>query len=264
MPLGIENNLKFPMHDPFYLCPNSMVSLPGGSLMNPGLPNHWPASPFAPYKVCKNAAQSRNLSVRSASSENSGSQVCKALELKDENRTPLAQPNGGSRYMLFGVNLVNSPPELPSPHMATSNELESPCSVPPTPQSSISETIQFSEPSKSVSGILSGKQCKNCCVSRSCTKVIKFGTALGRSVDLTRFHGYDELISELDQMFDFNGSLINGISGFHIAYTDDDGDMMLVGDNSWQEFQCAVRRMFLCSKEDIHRMIPSSPNPTPP
>lgn len=65
-------------------------------------------------------------------------------------------------------------------------------------------------------------------------QVIKFGTALGRSVDLTRFHGYDELISELDQMFDFNGSLINGISGFHITYKDDEGDMMLVGDNPWQ------------------------------
>lgn len=65
-------------------------------------------------------------------------------------------------------------------------------------------------------------------------QVIKVGTALGRSVDLTRFHGYDELISELDQMFDFNGSLIDGNSGFHIAYMDDEGDMMLVGDNPWQ------------------------------
>lgn len=171
MQSGLENKLKFPMHDPFYMCLNRMVSLPGGSLMSPGLSNHWPASPFAPYEVCETAAQSKNLSVPNASSENSGSQMCMALELKDENRTPLAQPNGGSRYMLFGVNLVNSPPELPSPQMATSNELESPCSVPPTSQSSISETIQVSEPSKSVSGILSEKQCKNCYVSRSCTKV---------------------------------------------------------------------------------------------
>lgn len=264
MQSGLENKLKFPMHDPIYMCLNRMVSLPGGSLMSPGLSNHWPASPFAPYEVCETAAQSKNLSVPNASSENSGSQMCMALELKDENRTPLAQPNGGSRYMLFGVNLVNSPPELPSPQMATSNELESPCSVPPTSQSSISETIQVSEPSKSVSGILPEKQCKNCCVSRSCTKVIKFGTALGRSVDLTRFHGYDELISELDQMFDFNGSLIDGNSGFHIAYMDDEGDMMLVGDNPWQDFQCAVRRMFICPKEDIDGVIPSSPNPTPP
>lgn len=65
-------------------------------------------------------------------------------------------------------------------------------------------------------------------------QVLKFGTALGRSVDLTRFYRYDELIRELDQMFDFKGSLIDGSSGWHVAYTDYEGDMMLIGDYPWQ------------------------------
>ncbi|KAK4359425.1 hypothetical protein RND71_021654 [Anisodus tanguticus] len=35
--------------------------------------------------------------------------------------------------------------------------------------------------------------------------VHKQGTALGRSVDLAKFNNYEELIAELDHLFDFNG-----------------------------------------------------------
>lgn len=65
-------------------------------------------------------------------------------------------------------------------------------------------------------------------------QVLKHGTALGRSVDLANFHSYEELISELDAMFDFEGSLIDGSSGWKVTYMDDDGDLMLVGDYEWQ------------------------------
>lgn len=64
--------------------------------------------------------------------------------------------------------------------------------------------------------------------------MLKYGTALGRSVDLTRFDGYDDLISELDLMFDFKGSLKNGSSGWQISYMDYEGDMMLIGDYEWR------------------------------
>lgn len=62
----------------------------------------------------------------------------------------------------------------------------------------------------------------------------KYGDALGRSVDLMRFDGYDELISELDHMFNFKGSLINGSSGWHVTFTDYEGDTMPIGDYPWQ------------------------------
>lgn len=64
--------------------------------------------------------------------------------------------------------------------------------------------------------------------------MLKYGSAIGRSVDLMRFDGYDELISELDQMFDFQGSLIHGTSGWHVTFTDEEGFMMLIGDKPWQ------------------------------
>lgn len=68
----------------------------------------------------------------------------------------------------------------------------------------------------------------------SLSQVLKYGTALGRSIDLTKFNGYEELVCTLDQMFDFKGSLMDGTSGWHVAYTDDEGDMMLMGDYPWQ------------------------------
>ncbi|KAK4842234.1 hypothetical protein QYF36_018068 [Acer negundo] len=260
-------------HDPHYLCPNGTVSSPSGSIVSSGLPNpnHWPAtSTCAANGVRNNAVLSRNISVTNGDSLNSGSQECRSLELKNGNESPHSQPRGGSRKcMLFGVNLVSSLPELPSLQEASSIEFESLCSVPPMSQySSISENFQVSEPfsSKSASGIPSGKQCKNCCLFWSCTKAVKYGTALGRSIDLTQFDGYKELICKLDQMFDFNGSLIDGSSGWEITFTDDDGDMMRIGDYPWQVIQWAVRRMFICPKEDIDKlkMNASSPNPTVP
>ncbi|KAI3857121.1 hypothetical protein MKW98_010535 [Papaver atlanticum] len=68
----------------------------------------------------------------------------------------------------------------------------------------------------------------------SCTKVLKYGTALGRSVDLMKLGGYDELIDELDRMFYFNGALIERSNGWNVIYVDDEGDTMQIGDYPWQ------------------------------
>lgn len=65
-------------------------------------------------------------------------------------------------------------------------------------------------------------------------QVHKQGTALGRSVDLTKFNNYDELLAELDKLFDFNGELKAMNKNWMVVYTDDEGDMMLVGDDPWQ------------------------------
>ncbi|KAL8117515.1 hypothetical protein AgCh_015417 [Apium graveolens] len=70
--------------------------------------------------------------------------------------------------------------------------------------------------------------------TRSCTKVHKQGIALGRSVDLAKFNNYDELIAELDQLFEFGGELKACRRNWLVVYTDDEGDMMLVGDDPWQ------------------------------
>ncbi|XP_028061532.1 auxin response factor 2B-like [Camellia sinensis] len=69
--------------------------------------------------------------------------------------------------------------------------------------------------------------------TRNCTKVHKRRIALGRSVDLTKFSNYEELIAELDQLFEFIGELKARNKNWLIVFTDDEGDMMLVGDDPW-------------------------------
>ena len=166
--LGLENQVCIPMHGRFYQCSSNKRSYFGGNIAAPYPTHQWPP-------MFDNVSVSRNISVSNVTSSNSGYQECRASESRDENEPLLAQPTGCNRYMLFGVNLFNSYPELPSPQVATYCELLSPCSFPPTSQSSVSHTIQVSsEPSKSSSGVLE-KQCKRCSVTnRSCTKVIFF------------------------------------------------------------------------------------------
>lgn len=68
----------------------------------------------------------------------------------------------------------------------------------------------------------------------NCEQVHKQGTALGRSVDLAKFDNYNELISELDSLFEFNGELKAQNKNWLVVYTDDEEDMMLVGDDPWE------------------------------
>lgn len=65
-------------------------------------------------------------------------------------------------------------------------------------------------------------------------QVHKQGTALGMSVDLSKLNGYNELIAELDRIFEFNGELIGPEKKWLVVFTDDEGDMMLVGDDPWE------------------------------
>ncbi|KAG2675371.1 hypothetical protein I3760_12G001300 [Carya illinoinensis] len=94
--------------------------------------------------------------------------------------------------------------------------------------------------------------------TRSCTKVHKQGIALGRSVDLTKFNSYEELIAELDQLFEFGGELMASQKNWLIVYTDDEGDMMLVGDDPWAEFCGMVRKIFIYTREEVQKMNPGT------
>lgn len=58
------------------------------------------------------------------------------------------------------------------------------------------------------------------------------GVAVGRAVDLTALEGYDELITEIEKMFEIKGELKER-KKWEVVYTDNEGDMMLVGDDPW-------------------------------
>ncbi|KAD4384777.1 hypothetical protein E3N88_24945 [Mikania micrantha] len=92
-------------------------------------------------------------------------------------------------------------------------------------------------------------QSKQTTLSRSRTKVQMQGVAVGRAVDLTVLKGYDELIDELENMFEIKGKLRPRVQ-LEIMFTDDEGDMMLMGDDPWQ----IVKRILICSSQDVKKM----------
>lgn len=162
----LENQLHFPMQNQVFQFPaRDEIAFPGGPMANSGLID----------QLCSMfASSSRSFSVSNGNSSNSWSQEC--IEQRSDDEAP-RQPNGCGKCMLFGVDLFHGHQELPSPQVATSSVLLSSYALPPTSQSSVSEPpIQVSDSSNNnnVFGLLSKKQCKQCCSisNRSCSKVI--------------------------------------------------------------------------------------------
>ncbi|XP_027915683.1 auxin response factor 1-like [Vigna unguiculata] len=91
---------------------------------------------------------------------------------------------------------------------------------------------------------------------RSCTKVHMQGMAVGRAVDLTRFCGYEDLLRKLEEMFDIKAELCGSIQKWQVVYTDDEDDMMMVGDDPWDEFCSVVRKIFIYTAEVVKKLSP--------
>lgn len=83
------------------------------------------------------------------------------------------------------------------------------------------------------------------------------GTAVGRAVDLTLLRSYDELISELEKMFEIEGELRTK-DKWAIVFTDDEGDMMLVGDDPWNEFCKMAKKLFIYPSDEVKKMSSKS------
>ncbi|MCD9646265.1 hypothetical protein HAX54_035984 [Datura stramonium] len=86
--------------------------------------------------------------------------------------------------------------------------------------------------------------------TRTRTKVQMQGVAVVRAVDLTLLSGYDELVKELKEMFEIQEDL-HAQNKWEIVFTDDEGDLMLMGDHPWLEFCNVAKRIFICSSQDM-------------
>ncbi|XP_072971902.1 auxin response factor 4-like isoform X1 [Typha angustifolia] len=196
----------------------------------------------------------------------------------------IARPKESGSCMLFGFHLNSKPPEsdqIKSNVTATYDTILHAQSALELNLSQIPEADHHPELSKGTTSVTTApmgsehnknlQRCSQmtkdvhsksqCGSTRSCTKVHKQGIALGRSVDLTKFNDYDELIAELDEMFEFEGELTAPNKNWMIVYTDNEGDMMLVGDDPWQEFCSMVRKIHIYTKEEVQKMNPGSLNP---
>ncbi|XP_057731246.1 auxin response factor 2B [Arachis stenosperma] len=250
-PYQARGNLRYGSFSEYPVIPGHKVEHPHGKLMLPPPPTQY-ESP------CSRDLMSKPMSAKTYET---------------------AKPKEGD-CKLFGISLISSPTAAPEPSVSHRSGTTEPAGQAhlKSHHQRTSENDQKTEqskglksadgqvivddhdkPSKTSQVHLKDGQAKPLSSSaRSCTKVHKKGIALGRSVDLTKYSNYDELVAELDQLFEFGGELMSTRKDWLIVYTDNEGDMMLVGDDPWQEFCAMVRKIYIYPKEEIQKMSPGT------
>ncbi|KAF3437281.1 hypothetical protein FNV43_RR20034 [Rhamnella rubrinervis] len=89
---------------------------------------------------------------------------------------------------------------------------------------------------------------------RTYTKVYKRG-AVGRSIDIARYSGYVELKQDLARRFGIEGQLEDRQRiGWKLVYVDHENDVLLVGDDPWEEFVNCVRCIKILSPQEVQQM----------
>nr|DAD49140.1 TPA_asm: hypothetical protein HUJ06_019077 [Nelumbo nucifera] len=89
---------------------------------------------------------------------------------------------------------------------------------------------------------------------RTFTKVQKRGS-VGRSIDVTRYKGYDELRYDLARMFGIEGQLEDPHKNeWKLVYVDHENDILLVGDDPWGEFVSCVQSIKILSAAEVQQM----------
>lgn len=85
-------------------------------------------------------------------------------------------------------------------------------------------------------------------------KVHKSGS-FGRSLNISKFSSYNELRSELAQLFGLEGLLDDRQrSGWQLVFVDRENDILLLGDDPWQEFVNSVSCIKILSPVEVQQM----------
>ncbi|XP_052179642.1 auxin response factor 6 isoform X2 [Diospyros lotus] len=85
-------------------------------------------------------------------------------------------------------------------------------------------------------------------------KVYKLGS-FGRSLDISKFSSYHELRGELARMFGLEGQLEDPLrSGWQLVFVDRENDVLLLGDDPWQEFVNSVWCIKILSPQEVQQM----------
>ncbi|GFP80454.1 auxin response factor 1 [Phtheirospermum japonicum] len=185
------------------------------------------------------------------------------IETAAESFTPIAEKRQANGCRLFGIELLDhSTVEDTSPPLQLGAIIED-SHIPLD-----ADYEQQSEPSNRNPSDVPSVSCdpeKSCLRSphephsrqiRSCTKVHMQGIAVGRAVDLTRFDCYEDLLKKLEEMFEIFGELSGSTKKWQVVYTDDEDDMMMVGDDPWHEFCTMVKKIYIYTTEEAKRLSP--------
>ncbi|KAK9117699.1 hypothetical protein Sjap_016646 [Stephania japonica] len=249
------------------------------TFQNPGLSKYGGLNGYPVLQSIRDERQHLGLKPQLTLSQSEGLQHSTVQNFFSQQREAV-KSKGDGNCKLFGFPLVNNQVEPGKPSLHVDFTSDGECN---TPVSHLSQRLESDQQFGQVRGAIyadaalvtnegdkPSQACHQCLrethskvhsgAMRSCTKVHKQGVALGRSVDLAKFKGYDELIAELDQMFEFNGELMGPQKNWLVVYIDIVDDMMLVGDEPWQEFCNVVRKIFIYTKEEVQRMNPGTLN----
>ncbi|KAL7237897.1 hypothetical protein ACSBR2_004072 [Camellia fascicularis] len=237
--------------------------------------DHYPSPKFSSGPKASSLSYSENSSLAPVSSKSMywSNQVETMTESflpvvnKESTEKRQATTNG---YRLFGIELLsNSTMEETSPMIAVAGAVGEDEPVP----SLDGESDWHSEPSNINQSDIPSVSCepeKSCLRSpqeshsrqiRSCTKVHMQGIAVGRAVDLTRLDGYEDLVRKLEEMFEIEGELYGSAKKWQVVYTDDEEDMMMVGDDPWHEFCSMVKKILIYTNEEVKKLSPKIKHP---
>ncbi|KAK4424450.1 Auxin response factor 1 [Sesamum alatum] len=185
-------------------------------------------------------------------------------EIAAESTAPVSEKRQANGYRLFGIELIDrSLVEDTSPAFLSGAAVEDS----QTPHRD-TESEQHSELPNHNPSDFPSSSCdpeKSCLQSphepysrqsRSCTKVHMQGMAVGRAVDLTRLHCYEDLLKKLEEMFEIVGELSGSAKKWQVIYTDDEDDMMMVGDDPWHEFCTMAKKIYIYTTEEAKALSP--------
>ncbi|KAG1330450.1 Auxin response factor 11 [Cocos nucifera] len=165
---------------------------------------------------------------------------------------------GSGSYRLFGIDLMNHSKSAAIAEKAVAAPVVGVAVAPveeSDQQSGLSKASK--EQKQGLDSSPKEMQSRQHGSTRSCIKVHMQGMAVGRAVDLTNLQGYGDLTAELERMFDIKGELRRR-NKWEVVFTDDEGDMMLVGDDPWPEFCKMVRKIFIYTAAEVKKMKPGS------
>ncbi|XP_073145707.1 auxin response factor 1-like isoform X2 [Henckelia pumila] len=194
----------------------------------------------------------------------SSNSICQPnFDTPAESFTPVIEKKQANVCRLFGIELLDhstfgdsSPAGIggaavEDTHVPRHTELEqhsepSSCNLPDLP-------LVTCEPDRSC--LRSSLEPRNKQI-RSCTKVHMQGIAVGRAVDLTRLDSYEDLLKKFEEIFEIKGKLSGSAKKWLVVYTDNEDDMMMVGDDPWHEFCTMVKKIYIYTTEEVKKLSP--------
>ncbi|XP_073065898.1 auxin response factor 1-like isoform X3 [Primulina eburnea] len=182
-----------------------------------------------------------------------------------ESFAPVSEKKHANGYRLFGIELLDhstfgdsSPARIgaaavANTHAPLDTELKQNSEAEPSSCNLTDLPLVTSEPDRS--GLRSSLEPHNKQI-RSCTKVHMQGIAVGRAVDLTRIDGYEDLLEKFEEIFEIKGELSGSAKKWLVVYTDNEDDMMMVGDDPWHEFCMMVKKIYIYTAEEAKKLSP--------